>query len=101
MDGFWAEALGIAAGTLTTSSFVPQVLRTWRTRSTRDISCKMYLIMCAGIALWIVYGVLINSLSVVVANGASLLLTGSILAMKVLFERGAHGKMPCEHCGRT
>ena len=46
-------ALGLLAGSLTTIAFLPQVIRTWRTRSTADISLVMFLILCTGIALWL------------------------------------------------
>lgn len=81
------ENLGIAAGCLTTGAFLPQVLRTYITRSTQDISKGMFILMCLGIAMWIAYGVLAGSFSVVAANCVSLALTASILAMKIIFER--------------
>jgi len=87
MDLLVVEGLGLIAGLMTTCSFVPQVLQTYRTRSVKDISFKMYLLLCAGIAMWIVYGALIGSVSVVAANIVSLALTCSILAMKVMFGR--------------
>jgi len=101
MEGFAVETLGIVAGVFTTGSFVPQVVRIWRTRSTRDISFRMYLIMSLGIALWMVYGLLIGSLSVLVANGVSLGLTLAILGMKVAFERRAAVSEACERRDRS
>ncbi len=77
------ELVGAAAGTLTTIAFLPQVIKTWRTRSTADISTGMFALFCAGVALWLVYGVLIGSAPVVVANAVTLALAGSILAMKL------------------
>lgn len=91
MDLFLTEGLGLVAGCMTTCSFIPQVVRTYRTRSVGDISLNMYLLLCAGIGMWIVYGVLINSIAVMAANVVSLLLTGAILVMKVRFERSAQG----------
>ena len=85
MEDIWIEALGVLAGLLTTCSFVPQVLHTYRSRSVQDISFRMYLLLCSGIFLWIVYGCLIGSFSVIAANAVSLGLTVSILIMKLRF----------------
>jgi MtN3 and saliva related transmembrane protein len=87
MDAFMVEILGLAAGCMTTMSFVPQVVRTYRSRSVADISLRMYLLLCAGIFMWVVYGALIGSVSVVAANSVSLMLTLAILAMKIAYGR--------------
>ncbi len=79
--------LGLAAGTICTASFVPQAVRIWTTRSSRDISLAMYLWFSVGIALWIVYGVLIASFPIIAANAVTLLLSCSIIAMKLAFDR--------------
>ncbi|WP_043646344.1 SemiSWEET family sugar transporter [Fundidesulfovibrio putealis] len=85
MDAFMIEVLGLAAGCMTTCSFIPQVVRTYRSRSVSDISLRMYLLLCAGIAMWVVYGLMIGSVSVVAANSVSLCLTLAILVMKIKF----------------
>lgn len=87
MDWANIESLGLIAGCMTTSAFIPQVLKTYRTRSVKDISLRMYIFLCTGIALWVVYGFFIESLSVIAANIASLVLTLSILAMKLFFTK--------------
>ena len=79
--------LGVAAGVLTTIAFVPQVLRVWRTRTARDLSLATFSIFTVGVALWLVYGVMIASLPIVLANAVTLLLAGSILVMKIAFDR--------------
>ena len=79
------DLLGLAAGTLTTCAFIPQVLRTWRTRSAQDISLVMFLLFSLGVALWIVYGVVIQSTPVIVANGVTFVLALAILVMKLYF----------------
>ncbi len=78
-----AEAIGLMAGALTTLSFVPQVHQTWRTKSTRDISLPMFLAFCTGVLLWLIYGIMIRSLPVMLANGVTLILSGAILVMKL------------------
>lgn len=83
MSSFSVEMLGLAAGILTTAAFAPQVLKAWRTRRTRDLSLGMYLALAAGVALWLVYGLLIGSLSVVAANAVTLVLVLAVIALKL------------------
>jgi MtN3 and saliva related transmembrane protein len=75
--------LGYVAGACTTLAFVPQVVRTWRTRSARDLSLGMFVVLTAGIALWLAYGLLTRDLPVIVANGVTLVLSAAILVMKL------------------
>ena len=77
--------IGFVAAILTTIAFVPQIVKVWRTRMTHDISLGMYSLFTLGVALWLVYGVLIESWPVVAANAATLLLAGSVLALKLRF----------------
>lgn len=74
--------LGLLAGLLTTTAFVPQVLRTWRTKSANDLSTGMFVVFCSGVALWLIYGILTHDLPVVVANAVTLMLALTILVMK-------------------
>lgn len=76
-------ALGLLAGTLTTIAFVPQVMKTWRTRSTQDISLGMFAILVAGIITWLVYGAIIGDLPLIAANAVTLVLAGTILFFKI------------------
>jgi MtN3 and saliva related transmembrane protein len=80
-----STTIGFIAATLTTVAFVPQVLRVWRSRSSRDISLRMYALFTLGVALWLVYGILIDSWPVMLANAVTLLLAGSVLVMKIRF----------------
>jgi MtN3 and saliva related transmembrane protein len=80
------EAIGIAAGLLTTLAYVPQVLKVWRSRSARDISLSMFLMMNLGIALWLAYGLLIGSPGLILANSATLGLTAAVLVAKLKFD---------------
>ena len=81
--GNWIEGVGLVAGVLTTVAFVPQVLRTWRTGTAQDFSLNMLLLFVAGVALWLVYGLLSRSAPMVLANAATLLLASYILLVKV------------------
>lgn len=74
--------LGLLAGALTTLSFLPQVVRTIRTRSARDLSWVWILMMCTGITAWCVYGILGNDLPVIVANGITLVLVAALGVIK-------------------
>lgn len=77
--------IGIAAAILTTATFDPQAIQAWLTRSTRDVSLPMLLMMVCGIVLWLVYGLLIGNLPLILANAVTLVLAGSILAAKIRF----------------
>jgi MtN3 and saliva related transmembrane protein len=88
---WWATGLGVVAGLCSTASFVPQVLKTWRDSDTSAISLKMYLVTVSAFALWIAYGVMIGSWPVIVFNALSLVLSASILVMKIrAVMRGDH-----------
>lgn len=90
MNAFLIEIIGGAAGLLTTVAFLPQVLRTWQTKSAGDISFAMLGIFAAGLALWFAYGLLIWSLPVIAANGVTFALVLIILTLKVLEHRAHH-----------
>ncbi|HYA46909.1 MAG TPA: SemiSWEET transporter [Burkholderiales bacterium] len=79
------DLIGAAAGALTTIAFIPQVWRIWQTRSARDLSLSMYLIFTTGVALWFVYGLLLGAVPVIASNGVTLVLAGTVLAMKLRF----------------
>lgn len=83
------EVLGLIAGALTTLAYLPQVVKVWRSRSARDISLGMFLLMNCGIALWLVYGLLIGSPGLIAANLVTLGLTLSVLVAKLKFDRPA------------
>ena len=74
---------GYAVAFCTTAAFVPQVLRVWRTRSTEDISLRMFLVLVAGLCLWLAYGFGKGELPIIAANGATLALAGTILFFKL------------------
>lgn len=77
--------IGFVAGTCTTLAFLPQVIRTWRTRSTEDISLGMFSLMVFGIALWLFYGIVIGDWPLIIADSVSLLFAAVILGMKVRY----------------
>ena len=78
--------VGLSAGILTTTSFLPQLIKAYRTKSTGDISALMFAVVSIGFALWLVYGILIRSLPIILANSVSLTLASIILALKVKYK---------------
>jgi MtN3 and saliva related transmembrane protein len=75
--------LGYAAAACTTLAFVPQVVRAWRSRSTRDISLGMFVVLTTGMLLWLVYGLLTANMPIVYANAATFVLSLTILVLKI------------------
>ena len=75
--------IGYCAATLTTAAFVPQAIKTLRSRDTRAISLWMYVVLTVGVALWLAYGLVLVSWPVILANAVTLPLAMTILAMKV------------------
>ncbi|TVR16416.1 MAG: hypothetical protein EA391_07955 [Balneolaceae bacterium] len=78
--------IGLIAGFCTTVAFLPQVIKTWKTKSAKDLSLGMYSIFCTGIVLWLTYGILISDLPIIITNIASLTLASSILYFKLRFK---------------
>ena len=79
------EFIGYLAAILTTLSFVPQAWHTFRTRDVTGISLGMYSVFAFGVALWLVYGLLLGAWPIVAANGITLALALAILAMKLRY----------------
>jgi MtN3 and saliva related transmembrane protein len=80
-----SDLIGSFAATLTTVSFIPQVWQVWKTRHTHDISLGMYIAFTSGVALWLIYGILISSWPVIIANAITVCLAGAVLIMKIRF----------------
>lgn len=79
------ELIGGVAATITTLCWVPQALKVIRTRETKAISLVMYLMLAVGVALWLVYGLAINSWPLIGANAVTLVPVAIILGMKLRF----------------
>jgi MtN3 and saliva related transmembrane protein len=80
--------LGFLAGTLTTISFVPQVHKVWRTKRSDDLSLGMLVTFGLGVFLWLIYGMLVHSMPVIVANAVTLALILMILVLKLRYRAG-------------
>ena len=76
---------GYIAGTLTTISFIPQVIRAWRLKETRDISLAMLLLFSAGILLWTLYGIWTGSVPIIAANVVTFVLVLLLIGMKIRY----------------
>ena len=76
---FNIELIWFLAAVLTTVAFIPQVYKVWQTKSVSGLSLTMYLIFFSGVFLWLVYGLIINSLPMILGNSITLLLTSIIL----------------------
>lgn len=85
----YIDIIGITAGILTTIAFLPQVIRTYKTRSVKDISLGMFMIMFTGVILWLTYGLLKGDVPIILANGITMFLVGIILIFKLRFG-GSH-----------
>lgn len=79
----YSEYIGFLAAILTTVAFVPQAVHSWKTRDLSGISLPMYSLFSAGVLFWMIYGILINSWPVAVANAITLLLACVVLMLKV------------------
>ncbi|MTF38213.1 SemiSWEET transporter [Cyanobacterium aponinum] len=82
----WITIIGLMAGSLTTISFLPQAIKTWRSKSAKDISLAMFLCFCFGVILWIIYGLFIMDIPVLVTNIVTLILAGTILFFKLKYK---------------
>ncbi len=78
--------LGLLAGLLTTVASVPQLIKSYKTKSTKDISEPMLLLTCTGVLLWLAYGFLVNSLPLIAANIFTFTLWAAVLALKVKYD---------------
>lgn len=83
------ELLGFAAAFCTTTAFIPQLIRVVRLRSARDISLPTFLLFSAGVFLWLLYGLYTGSKPVIASNSVTLVLSLSILALKLRYDRHA------------
>ena len=82
-----ATTIGLVAGTLTSIAAIPQVIKTLKTRHVRDISIWQPLLLAFGVALWMVYGILITDLPLIVANITPLICNAVLTVMKIRYGR--------------
>jgi len=80
-----AEILGYAAGAVTAFTFMPQLIKTWRDKSARDISLSMFLIAFINEIMWLVYGFMIDNFVIILTNAVMLLMSGIMIALKMKY----------------
>jgi MtN3 and saliva related transmembrane protein len=80
------QILGLVAGSCTTIAFLPQVLKTWKTRSAKDLSLGMFSFFCFGVLLWLIYGIMMRDIPVIAANMMTLMLASTLLFFKLRFK---------------
>ena len=73
--------IGMLAAACTTFAFFPQAYKIYRTKCAKDLSLPMYIIFSIGVLLWLIYGIIINNLPVIMANGVTFVMCVYILAM--------------------
>lgn len=77
------EIIGGIAAILTTAAYIPQSIKVFREKNTKSLSLGMYILITTGIATWVIYGLMIESPSLILANGITFVLALSILLMKI------------------
>ena len=82
----YTQLLGLVAGSFTTIAFLPQVIKTWKSRSAKDLYLGMFSLFCLGVLLWLIYGIQGKDLPVIIANMVTLLLASSLLFFKLRFK---------------
>jgi MtN3 and saliva related transmembrane protein len=87
------QNLGFLAAFCTTAAFIPQLVRVLRLRSARDISLPTFLMFSVGVFLWLLYGIYTGSKPVIASNLVTLVLSVSILILKLRFDRNANEEL--------
>ena len=80
------QLLGLEAGACTTIAFLPQVVKTWKSRSAKDLSLSMFSIFSLGVVLWLVYGFLVQDVPLIAANFITLMLASTLLVFKFRYK---------------
>lgn len=80
------QILGMAAGTITSITFLPQVIHIWKTKSAKDLSLVMLLLLILGVSLWLTYGIIINDAAIIYTNSMVLAMSFILLYFKVKYK---------------
>ena len=76
---------GLIAGALTTIAFLPQLIKTWKSKSAKDVSIEMLIVFSLGVFLWLIYGIYLNALPIILANLLTLIFNLIILGLKIRY----------------
>ena len=85
------DGIGLIAGLLTTTAFIPQVWKIYRTKSGKDISARMFSLFSAGLVLWLIYGILLRSMPLILSNVVTLVLSLTIIVLKIRYRERPRG----------
>ncbi|WP_412986871.1 SemiSWEET family sugar transporter [Pontimicrobium sp. IMCC45349] len=80
------EIIGLTAATLTTAAFLPQVYKTWKTKDVSALSLPMLILFFTGIVLWLIYGIYIDSLSMILANSITIVSSFFLMYFKIKYQ---------------
>ena len=80
------EILGLVAGTITSVTFLPQVVKIWQTKSAKDLSLMMLLLLMLGVVLWLIYGLVVMSAAIIYTNSMVLAMSLIMLYFKLKFK---------------
>ena len=83
----YIDLFGFLAALLTTIAFLPQLYKTWKTKSADDVSLIMLILFIIGLLFWIIYGLKINSIPILVANIITFIFNFSILILKITYSK--------------
>lgn len=83
----WTQIIGLAAGILTATSLLPQVIKTFKEKKAEDVSLLMLLVLLGGLILWIVYGIKKNDLPIIATNCFSLLVNITMVVLRIKYKR--------------
>ncbi|MBN8672552.1 MAG: SemiSWEET transporter [Chitinophagales bacterium] len=81
-----ADILGYAAGALTAFTFLPQVLKTWKEKSAKDVALNMFIIAFINEIMWLVYGIMINNWIIIATNAVMLAMSGIMIFLKLKYK---------------
>lgn len=81
----FVDILGYSAGFITTLTFLPQVIKTWKEKSARDVSLMMFIIAAVNEVMWIAYGVLKNDMVIIITNAIVLVMSCTMIALKLRY----------------
>lgn len=86
MEQAHIRIIGFIAGTMTTVSFIPQIIKIIKTKQVRDISLVMYIVLTTGISLWLLYGVMIREMPIIAANSIAFILCFFVVIAKIRYK---------------
>lgn len=86
------EILGLSAGTITSITFLPQVIQIWKTKSVKDLSMPMLLLLILGVSMWLTYGILVLDAAIIYTNSMVLAMSLIMMFFKIKFNERGEGK---------